>query len=207
MALSIVPVLLSLVGSLSPASSAGKDLVVRVVDKDGKPVAGVQVGLCPVWPGHSSTAGIGVSNVEGNASIGGALDTVRRDTSHAYFVRLGMPADPDVRFDLDRAHLDEARPTLVVPEHGRVILRLPPEAKQDCRARLRCAPHAEEQGAIWSGSSLPQIQCRDGVAICEFVGLGLDLEHEAVEGGQRFPAGFEARMSVLFRGRGMKCLA
>jgi hypothetical protein len=181
MALSIVPILLSLLASLAPATSMSSDLVVRVVDKDGKPVAGVQVGLCPVWPGHSSTFGIGLSDASGNARIENALDTVRRDTSHAFFVRLGMPADPDVRASLDREHLDDAHPTLVVPDHGRVVLKLPAIADESCHARLRCRPRTPaEQSAIWSGSSLPQIRCEKCVAACEFVGIGLDLEYEVL---------------------------
>jgi len=192
MALSIVPILLSL---LAPTSTAGNDLVVRVADKDGKPVQGVQVGLCPVWPGHSTTAGIGVSDAEGNARIEGALDTVRRDTSHDYFVRLGMPAEPDVRVDLDREHLDAARPTLVVPPHGRVVLKLPAIVKDGCRARLRCVSRTPEvQNAIWSGSSLPQIPCKDGLATAEFVGLGLELEYEVL--GESLPQHLRGR----FRG-------
>ncbi len=179
--LSLIPVLLPLLSSPALTSTTGSDLVVRVVDKEGKPVAGVQVGLCPVWPGHSSTFGIGRSDANGNARIENALDTVRRDASHAFFVRLGMPADPDVRVDLDREHLDDAHPTLVVPDHGRVVLKLPAIADESCHARLRCTPRTPaEQSAIWSGSSLPQIRCEKGVAACEFVGLGLDLEYEVL---------------------------
>ena len=180
MALSIVPLLFSLLLSLAPASTTGNDLVVRVVDKEGKPVAGVQVGLCPHWAGHSSTSGIGVSDAAGNARIERGLDVVRSDAQRQYFVRLGAPLDPDVRSEVDREHLDDFHPVLAVPEHGRVILKLPEVVAENCTARLRCVPRSEERSAIWSGSSLPQIKCKEHQAVCEFVGLGLDLEYEVL---------------------------
>jgi len=177
MALSIVPVLLSLL-----PSAVATDLLVRVVDKDGKPVAGVQVALLgqPVFEGFTPPAhmhGAATSDEQGIARFVDAEKSVTPAERMKYLVRLGVPTAQDVVAEIDPRKLAESAPTLTLPDCGSVILRLPIEGK--ARANLRRAPDdTDPLAGFGHGDELPTVKVAGGLARFERVGLGIELEYE-----------------------------
>jgi hypothetical protein len=180
MTLSIVPVLFSLLASHSAASVPVTDLVVHVVDKDGKAVIGVQVGLFSqaTFEGFPSIPnGCAISDEQGLARFVEVEKRVTPGEHMRYFVRLGVPAAQDIDAELDPRKLAEASPTLVLPECGSVLLHVP--LKEKGEARLRRAPTDEqEQESFWYGEEPPAAQVVEGLARFEHVGLGIEIEYE-----------------------------
>jgi len=173
MALSIVPVLFSLLASRSLASAPVTDLVVHVVDKDGKPVAGVQVRLFSQafdFKPDPLPDGRATSDEQGLARFADAEKRLTGDEHMRYSVRLGVPTAKDIEAELDPRKIAEASPTLVVPECGSVVLHVPLEGKG--KAFLWRASTKEQESLCYGDA-----QVVEGLARFEHVGLGLELEY------------------------------
>jgi hypothetical protein len=191
MAVSLVPVLLSLLASLAPSSTTGNDLVVRVVDKDGKPVGGAPVtlveqhrGFGPMgWRDFPSESAD--SRAEDGRAMFQHLDVTRAPDEHTrYVLRLGIPARESVEASVDPKNPPASAIDLVVPDCGSVVLHLP--VKGAGHLQLRRAIKDEPPGArFWYGSEPPRApQLAESVRF-ERVGLGIEIEYRVV--GEELP--------------------
>ena len=177
----IVPLFFSLLPSLP---TNGTDLLVHVADKDGKPVAGVQVAILgqAVFEGFHPPAMVhatATSDAQGLARFVDADKQVTPAEHMKYFVRLGVPAANDVEEEIDPTKLAESAPTLTLPECGSVVLRLPIEGK--ARANLRRASgsaDADDEAGVRFGDEPPTVKVSGGVARFEHVGLGIEVAYE-----------------------------
>jgi len=182
MALSIVPVLLSLLATRHPAPAG--DLLVHVVDKDGKPIAGAQVAIGHRMEAHGPFPAPEMyfdlqktEAVTGYARFTDVTRFVRPAAGMQYFVSLGAPGAEPIEAMLHADKLEEEL-TLTLPDCGQVLLRTPCSGKGT--AQLRLAPPTGAPPPFWRRQMPPSIELSAGDARFEHVGLGVELEYRIV---------------------------
>lgn len=185
MALPIVPVLLSLLASLTPTSRTGNDIVVRAVDGSGAPVVGVAVRVVGVVQPDFRPLGWGTYFSEYARGSTDARGEVRFDAERLHDPRVpgaDLRVEPclPTRDELAVALTSDALPkeplVITLPPLARIEFELP--SKPNARVRLMRA--STERDAPLRANE--RVAClawtRDGrgPAVLPHVGLGLRFE-------------------------------